>query len=584
MNLSLSRMASPKAVSRLRSPIAVAIAAAFLTACGGGDSTPAAPTSLSGVVVDGYIANATVNCLQADQVIASTSSDAAGRFSFDLGEGQRCEFIEAIGGIDIGLTPDDPSDDVVHAAGIMRTVVPADADASRLDQLVVSPLTTLVAALVGAGATPAAAADQVRNSLGLPAGVDVLGADPVTDPGLYKTSSVVAQTLNQITAAMAAADPTADRGALANAAIQALATSLGSLSFEALTPSPGALAADSPLVALVAAAVSNAQAAGALSGVQPDTLALIAAPLVAAATHPLAGGADIEALIAQVNVDEDRDRMSVVIGGARNVLGGTVDDPGALLNQLSDAIESSTQSGGVNPLTLVVGGQSANVSVPGGLSNVVAFALDSVVLVAPGAAQYVPLADFAGGVRVPRNLSQIGFTLEAPGPFTQLDTPIEVPLALELRDATRVFQARIDRVRLERIDNRVAASLPQGATLVVYGRTATTETTTPMVVALAGSGLSIVRTESGSPDLIRIDVDAMFDTIGGAAAPGSALGQLAANRVSGGSYAVKLAIDTLRVARVTGSQAALVPVQAITLGAGGGSVAGRGLAGMITVQ
>lgn len=584
MNLYQSCTASSKPAPRLRSPIAVAITAAFLAACGGGgDSTPAGPTSLSGVVVDGYIANATVNCLQADQIIATTASDAAGRFGFDLREGQRCEVIEAIGGIDIGLTPDDSSDDVVHAAGVMRTVVPADADASQLDQLVVSPLTTLVAALVSAGATPAAAADQLRNVLGLPAGVDVLGADPATDVGLYKTSSVVAQVLNQITAALAAADPAADRGMLANAAIQALAANLGSLSFDALTPAPGAVTADSPLVALVAAAVANAQAAGALSGVQPDTLALIAAPLVAAATHPLAGVADIAAVIAQVNADADRDRAAVVIGGARGVLGGTVDDPAGLLNELADAIESSTQSGGVNEITLVVNGHSAQVSVPGGLSNVVAFVNDAVVLATGGAApQVVSLSAFGNGVVVPRSLSGVGFALEAPGPFTQLDSPIEVPFALELRDATRVFQARIDRVRLERVGNRVAATLPQGATLVVYGRTATTETMSPMVVSLAGSGLSIVST--GANGLIDIDVDAMFDTIGGAAAPGSALGQLAANRVSGGSYAVRLVIDSLRVARVAGAQASLTPAQSITLGAGGGSVTGHGLAGTITVQ
>src|SRR5690606_36024175 len=120
-----------------------------------------------------------VNCLNGDNVVASTRSDSAGKFAFNLAADQGCDTIEALGGVDVGVTPNDPSDDVVQAGGVLRSYVPTGN--AVLPSLVVSPLSTLVQALVDAGSSPDAAASQVKTSLGLPAGADLSTTDPTSD-------------------------------------------------------------------------------------------------------------------------------------------------------------------------------------------------------------------------------------------------------------------------------------------------------------------------------------------------------------------------------------------------------------------
>ncbi|MCZ7560506.1 MAG: hypothetical protein M5U30_10970 [Burkholderiaceae bacterium] len=234
-------------------PLALVAVTLALAACGGGggDSDPLPPPgggtgpvqaqSISGTVIDGYIAGATVNCRKAGALVATTTTSVSGAYAFNLPSGQSCDTIEASGGIDVGLTPNDPSDDVAAPHGSMRVPVPTGNAA--VAGLVASPLSTLVQALVDAGSTPEAAQAQVKTSLGLPSALDLLHTDPAGDAALYKANNVAGQLIDQLVDALAAAGgigSASGLAALADAATDALAAKLSTLTLAGLTQAPDA--------------------------------------------------------------------------------------------------------------------------------------------------------------------------------------------------------------------------------------------------------------------------------------------------------------------------------------------------------
>jgi len=181
--------------------------AVSLTACGGGGgggsagaststSTPAAANTLSGTAVDGYLQGARVfldvngNGL-ADAGEPAATTDANGRYSLDYSQvsspilGMR---VIVTGGVDT---------DTGHAFTGLLT---ARADGSQAGQLV-SPLTSLVDALVAQGLGLDAARAKVAAALGL--SVADLATDPVaglaSQPALY-TRQVALQRAVQLLA------------------------------------------------------------------------------------------------------------------------------------------------------------------------------------------------------------------------------------------------------------------------------------------------------------------------------------------------------------------------------------------------
>lgn len=162
--------------------------AVTLTACGGGGGggadtrSQASATTLSGTAVDGYLQGARVfldvngNGL-ADTGEPTATTDANGRYSLDYSQvsspvlGMR---VIVTGGVDT---------DTGYAFTGMLT---ARADGSRAGQLV-SPLTSLVDALVAQGLSLDDARAKVAAALGLT--VADLATDPVAvlanQPGLY---------------------------------------------------------------------------------------------------------------------------------------------------------------------------------------------------------------------------------------------------------------------------------------------------------------------------------------------------------------------------------------------------------------
>jgi hypothetical protein len=150
----MSRTFAVRPIPRL---LAVVLASMTLAACGGGGGGGGdaggggtiTPKSISGRVVDGYMVGATVQCMQGSTAIATTLSGANGGYAFDLPAGQSCDSIESRGGLDVGVTPTNPADDIPRPNLVLRAPVPAGA--ASVSNLFVTPASTLVQALVAGG-------------------------------------------------------------------------------------------------------------------------------------------------------------------------------------------------------------------------------------------------------------------------------------------------------------------------------------------------------------------------------------------------------------------------------------------------
>lgn len=178
--------------------------AATLTACGGGGggsagsstSTQASATTLSGTAVDGYLQGARVfldvnGNGQADAGEPAATTDANGRYSLDYSQ-----VSSPIAGMRVIVTGGVDTDTGYAFTGMLT----ARADGSQAGQLV-SPLTSLVDALVADGLSLDAARAKVAAALGL--GVADLATDPLAVlanlPGLY-TRQVALQRAVQLLA------------------------------------------------------------------------------------------------------------------------------------------------------------------------------------------------------------------------------------------------------------------------------------------------------------------------------------------------------------------------------------------------
>ncbi len=165
--------------------------ALLLTACGGGSGgssggNPPAAATLTGRVVDGPIANATVTFT--DEATAckdkTATTDANGVFTFP--QGCTASALKVTGGQD--TTTGLPFTATLEAPKISLT------DAQGID-VVVTPITTLVATV---GADKAAA---IATALGL-SGTNLLTADPLNSAALLAKTTAVQQLIEQISTAV----------------------------------------------------------------------------------------------------------------------------------------------------------------------------------------------------------------------------------------------------------------------------------------------------------------------------------------------------------------------------------------------
>lgn len=199
------------------------VAAIGLSGSGGGGSastatTPAAVATTSGFVVDGYVAGATVfRDLNANGVLdagePNVQTDDRGEFTgLQVDPTQPGAKILSTGGVDIA-----------SGKPFLGTL------SAPADSTVITPITTMVQALVESSAAPLTAqeaATQVKTALGLPADSDVLTEDPVKaaedgDLTALKASTQIANIIN-----LAAAAGGEDTDASSSAAAQSLVSAL----------------------------------------------------------------------------------------------------------------------------------------------------------------------------------------------------------------------------------------------------------------------------------------------------------------------------------------------------------------------
>jgi len=140
----------------------IAVASALIGCGGGGSSSSDTTTSASGVVVDGYLDNATITLNG-----ATTQTDANGAWSIPMSSFVTTENI-------ISVTNGNDTASGGAFEGTMRSVYDADAVSN-----VTTPLTTLITSLVeNNDITVDEATTTIANSLGL--SEEILSQDPIT--------------------------------------------------------------------------------------------------------------------------------------------------------------------------------------------------------------------------------------------------------------------------------------------------------------------------------------------------------------------------------------------------------------------
>lgn len=214
-----------------RKLLAAACIATLLAACGGsggaGSTTSAlnSATTLRGTAIDGYLQGATVfldlnrNGVQ-DAGEPSTTTDLNGRYALD-----HSSVTTPLAGLPVVVTGGVDSDTGFAFAGKLT----ASADKAGQAQ-VVTPLTTLVDALVAQNIAPdvAAAKSKVAKALGLT--VDQLAADPVA--AIASTPAIYAKAVALQRAVLMLASANAQTGEASHESqervIRALAVAIGS--------------------------------------------------------------------------------------------------------------------------------------------------------------------------------------------------------------------------------------------------------------------------------------------------------------------------------------------------------------------
>lgn len=189
-----------------RAMLALASTAVLLAACGGGGggggvlSPLASASKLTGLVVDGYLQGATVfldmnrSGIQ-DAGEPSTTTDLNGRYTLDYSG-----VTESITGLPVVATGGVDSDTGFAFTGKLA----ASIEEARQGQ-VVTPLTTVVDAMVAQGlvADLATAKQKVATALGLTVGQ--LSMDPVaaiaSNPGIYTTAVALQRSIQMLASA-----------------------------------------------------------------------------------------------------------------------------------------------------------------------------------------------------------------------------------------------------------------------------------------------------------------------------------------------------------------------------------------------
>lgn len=164
--------------------IAAALTVGLIAGCGGGASTPATSTAVSGAVADGYLVGATVfldrnGNYRLDAGEPSTTTDATGAYTLNIDPADVGKYPIVALAIK-GVTTDLDTNLPVQNSYVLS--MPKESVSGTVSSNFISPMSTQVRELMGNGNyTVQQAMEQVRTQLGMPAGANMM-ADYLTDP------------------------------------------------------------------------------------------------------------------------------------------------------------------------------------------------------------------------------------------------------------------------------------------------------------------------------------------------------------------------------------------------------------------
>lgn len=194
--------------------IAAIFAVGLIAGCGGGGSSaPAASTSVSGAVADGYLVGATVfldknGNYQLDAGEPSTTTDANGTYALNINSAGVGKY-PIVAMVIKGQTIDKDTNQSVSNSYILS--MPATAMSGTVDNNFISPMSTLIREKMAAnhGMTLNEAMTQLRNQMNLPVGIDMMadyiaGSQSGTNVIHYQFMHTTAQQMAGLMAGQAA--------------------------------------------------------------------------------------------------------------------------------------------------------------------------------------------------------------------------------------------------------------------------------------------------------------------------------------------------------------------------------------------
>jgi hypothetical protein len=553
---------------------------------GGGPGTKGRDSSVtvSGTVIDGYVVNAKLFCLDANGNEIKKDpigvSGADGRFSAKMANVTECAIIEARGGTDVGLG--NGSDALPDSTRFRLRLAGRDTIAVLTQGWVVSPLTTLANDMVQAGLSGADARARVNAFFGLNMTLDPATVDPIKtgDVALYRAGVQVAAVKLEMTAAINAAllklDSSVSQGAQA-AVYQSVARALADAIRQGSIQARG-LGSAADLEAVAAISLDSVKKSPLLSSVSAnlsiDVLKVAAATLgarvgkaveVTSSLDTIAGSVASSKLnkwIADDIVEELRKANLLTVSTL-----STAD-----LLSVRTTLTALAAAAANQPVTVEWPGRAPQ-DPPKPLASAFKVKSDVIRIFGKNGSEEVALSAFEAGTSNPRDgLRGVSFALEvadqSAGQIPEVPSPIKLGFSIESTVSDEfVAHAIVDKVNLRWVNGGLALEVPAEATLAgdLYGD----------AISLSNSAGAISKLISSNAGELKIDLVALAAASN---VPATTLDSL----IGSGTFTVAATLSDIKVVRLKAGQLERLPN--LSVSAAGTTVTGATFKGAIKIQ
>jgi hypothetical protein len=553
---------------------------------GGGPGTKGRDSSVtvSGTVIDGYVVNAKLYCLDANGNEIKKEpigiSGAEGRFSAKMANVTECAIIEARGGTDIGLGSG--SDALPDSTRFRIRLAGRDTISVLTQSWVASPLTTLENDMVQAGLSSADAKARVNTFFGLNTTLDPATVDPIKagDVALFRAGVQVAAVTQEMTAAINAAllklDSSVSQGMQAvvyQSVARALADAIRQGSIQARDLGS---AADLEAVAAIALdSVKKSPSLPSASGnLSIDVLKVAAATLGARVGKAVEVASSLDTIASSVATAKlNKWIADDIVEELRKANLLTV-------STLSTADLSSVRAA-LTALAAAAANQAVTVEWPGRapqdppkpLASAFKVKSDVIRIFSKSGFEDVALSKFEAGTSDTRDgLRGVSFVLEVVdqpvGQLPEVPSPIKLGFSIEstVPDAF-VAHAIVDKVNLRWTNEGLALEVPAEATLAgdLFGD----------ALSLSNSAGAISKLISSNAGELKIDLVALASTSNVSAATLDSL-------IGSGTFTVAATLSDIKLVRLKAGQLERLPT--LSVSAAGTTVTGATFKGSIKIQ